>query len=648
MSLSRHINADEVIEKCKEHPHRKHAAQDGRQTFHQSWSRDEDAAKAPKYTLPETGIPSKAAYQLLHDQTALDGNPLLNLASFVHTWMPEEANKLIQENQSKNQVDLDEYPAATIIHNRCISMLADLWKAPKEGKAIGTSTAGSSEAIMLGGLAMKKRWQEARKAAGKDHYHPNIVFGSNAQVALEKFARYWDVEARLVPCDASTNFVMNPHAAMQFIDENTIGVMVIMGSTYTGHFEAKCSTHVGSPCVFSTVVPQNLMIALVDEFQKKTGLDVPIHVDGASGAFIAPFAYPDLKWAFDIPRVVSINTSGHKFGLVYAGLGWILWRDESFLHKDLIFELHYLGSVEYSFTLNFSKPAAPIIVQMFNFLNLGFEGYRRIAIKDLRNARMLSRALEATYFTVLSNIHKPVKDLEGVEDLDEPTLYEPGLPVVSFRLSDKFKADYGHVEQSWIQSMLRTKGWIVPNYNGPEGSSEVEILRVVVRETLSEDLIERLIVDILEITEGLMGERLVAGLRPSHVFGPPPSHDNYLRDGEAGSPTSSASSSDLSSPSTPQSDAFVLIHKKHLLPPPPSALRLRVPSLAPSLSRSLSIAATSSPLSPIAMRAVLSCSPKAVGVANQPDKEHGRPDKANFGSAGEETGQGQSGFARQC
>nr|GAT54830.1 glutamate decarboxylase [Mycena chlorophos] len=527
MSLSRHINADEVIEKCKEHPHRKHAAQDGRQTFHQSWSRDEDAAKAPKYTLPATGIPSKAAYQLLHDQTALDGNPLLNLASFVHTWMPEEANKLIQENQSKNQVDLDEYPAATIIHNRCISMLADLWKAPKEGKAIGTSTAGSSEAIMLGGLAMKKRWQEARKAAGKDHYHPNIVFGSNAQVALEKFARYWDVEARLVPCDASTNFVMNPHAAMQFIDENTIGVMVIMGSTYTGHFESV-----------------QLMSDLLDEFQKKTGLDVPIHVDGASGAFIAPFAYPDLKWAFDIPRVVSINTSGHKFGLVYAGLGWILWRDESFLHKDLIFELHYLGSVEYSFTLNFSKPAAPIIVQMFNFLNLGFEGYRRIAIKDLRNARMLSRALEATYFTVLSNIHKPVKDLEGVEDLDEPTLYEPGLPVVSFRLSDKFKADYGHVEQSWIQSMLRTKGWIVPNYNGPEGSSDVEILRVVVRETLSEDLIERLIVDILEITEGLMDA----------------------------------------------SSAFML--------------------------------------------------PKAVGVANQPDKEHGRPDKANFGSAGEETGQG--------
>ncbi|KAJ6469527.1 pyridoxal phosphate-dependent transferase, partial [Mycena sanguinolenta] len=527
------VNADEVIEKCKEHPHRKHAGQEGRQTLHQSWSRDEDAARVPKYTIPEFGIHSKAAYQLLHDETALDGNPLLNLASFVHTWMPEEANKLIMENMNKNQVDLDEYPAATIIHNRCISMLADLWKAPKDCKAIGTSTAGSSEAIMLGGLALKKRWQEARKAAGKDHYHPNIVFGSNAQVALEKFARYWDVEARLVPVTATTDFVMNPHDALQFIDENTIGVMVILGSTYTGHFE-----------------DVQLMSDLLDDLEKRTGLDIPIHVDGASGAFIAPFAYPDYKWAFDVKRVHSINTSGHKFGLVYAGLGWVLWKDESMLHKDLIFELHYLGSVEYSFTLNFSKPAAPIIAQMYNFLNLGFDGYRRIAIKDLRNARMLSRALDTTYYTVLSNIHKPSAkgraELETADDQDDPEFYERGLPVVAFRLSDKFMADYPHVQQAWVQSMLRTKGWIVPNYAAPPSVQEIEILRVVVRETLSEDLCERLIVDILEITEALMGTSAfsrvtfadpsssthaaeVVALPHSSTFSPVPSHSSYSR-----------------------------------------------------------------------------------------------------------------------
>ncbi|KAJ6501272.1 glutamate decarboxylase [Mycena vulgaris] len=549
MSLSRHINADEVIQKSKDHPHRKYAGQEGRQTLHQSWSRDEDAARAPKYTMPEFGISSKAAYQLLHDETALDGNPLLNLASFVHTWMPEEANKLIMENLNKNQVDLDEYPAATIIHNRCISMIADLWKAPKEGKVIGTSTAGSSEAIMLGGLAFKKRWQEARKAAGKDFHNPgpNIVFGSNAQVALEKFARYWDVEARLVPVNASTNYVMNPHDAIQFIDENTIGVIVILGSTYTGHFE-----------------DVQLMSDLLDDLQKRTGLDIPIHVDGASGAFIAPFAYPTYKWAFDVPRVHSINTSGHKFGLVYAGLGWILWRDESLLHKDLIFELREFALIETPVS-NFSKPAAPIIAQVrfppapapasSSYTTSGFDGYRRIAIKDLRNSRMLSRALEATYFTVLSNVHKPSEkgraELENAEDTDEPELYERGLPVVSFRLSDKFAAEYPHVQQAWIQSMLRTKGWIVPNYNAPEGEADTQILRVVVRETLSEDLIERLIVDTLEITEQLMD--------------------------------TSASGMLL----------------------------------------------------------------KGVNV-HQPDKEHGRPEKDNFGDGSGEDAQGQSGFARQC
>ncbi|KXN86662.1 Glutamate decarboxylase [Leucoagaricus sp. SymC.cos] len=444
--------------------------------------------------MPKKGIPSKAAYQLLHDETALDGNPLLNLASFVHTWMPEEANQLILENMNKNIVDLEEYPAAGIIHNRCVSMIANLWRAQKGEKATGTATAGSSEAILLGGLAMKKRWQEARKAAGKDYFHPNIVFGANAQVALEKFARYFDVECRLVPVKAEKGFIMDPHDALQYIDENTIGVMVILGSTYTGHFENV-----------------QLMSNLLDDLQRRTGLDIPIHVDAASGGFVAPFAYPHLKWSFDVKRVVSINTSGHKFGLVYAGIGWILWRDESYLHKDLIFELHYLGSVEYTYTLNFSKPAAPVIAQMYNFLNLGFEGYKAIAVKDLRNSRMLSRALENSYFTVLSNIHTPLASKSvlgrglGEEDSDDPQNYEPGLPVVAFRLSDEFKKENPQVQQRWIQVMLKTKGWIVPNYEAPEGASDVEILRVVVRETLTEDLVERFIVDLFEITESLRG-----------------------------------------------------------------------------------------------------------------------------------------------
>ncbi|KAK2465095.1 hypothetical protein APHAL10511_002903 [Amanita phalloides] len=484
MVLSRHIDAQSVIDSAKEHPHKKHFRN---QTFHASYRRDEDAAEVPKYTMPKHGISSKAAYQLLHDETNLDGNPTLNLASFVHTWMPPEGEKLFLENINKNIVDLDEYPAAANIHNRCISMIADLWKAPEAGKVIGTATAGSSEAIMLGGLALKRRWQEARKSAGKDASKPNIVFGANAQVALEKFARYFEVETRLVPVKASNGFIMDPNDALQYIDENTIGVMVILGSTYTGHFE-----------------DVQLMSDLLDGLQARTGLDIPIHVDGASGGFVAPFAYPSLKWSFDVPRVVSINTSGHKFGLVYPGLGWILWKDESYLHKDLIFELHYLGSTEYTFTLNFSKPAAPVMAQMFNFLNLGFDGYADIARKDLRNGRLLSRALEGTgYFTVFSDIHRPISDAAVHKDPDNPQNYQKGLPVVSFRLSDEFKQQNPHVRQSWVQVLLRTKGWIVPNYNAPPNEQGTEILRVVVRETLSQDLIERLLIDLVETVETL-------------------------------------------------------------------------------------------------------------------------------------------------
>ncbi|KAJ2936628.1 hypothetical protein H1R20_g457, partial [Candolleomyces eurysporus] len=444
-----------------------------------------------EYTMPGVGSPSRLVYEFLHNALALDGDPALNLASFVQTRMNEEAIKLFMENMNKNLVDHDKYPVARMIHNQCISMIGGLWHAPEDGKVIGTATAGSSEAIMLGGLAMKKRWQESRKKEGKDYSHPNIVFGSNAQVALEKFARYFDVEARLVPVKLENGCVMDPNDALQYIDENTIGVIVILGSTYTGDFE-----------------DVELMSKLLDDLQERTGLDIPIHVDGASGAFIAPFAYPNLKWDFRVRRVVSINTSGHKFGLVYPGLGWVLWRDESYLHKDLVFEHHYLGSTDYTFTLNFSKPAAPVIAQMFNFLNLGFDGYKKIAYEDLRNARVLSEVLDNTCFTVMSNIHRRV-DTDEISSSwhgdDDPTQYTPGLPVVAFRLSDKYKEENPHVKQESIQLMLRDKGWMVPNYRAPKGADDIEILRVVVRETLGEDMMRRLIRDILDVAQSLMG-----------------------------------------------------------------------------------------------------------------------------------------------
>ncbi|KZT44602.1 glutamate decarboxylase [Sistotremastrum suecicum HHB10207 ss-3] len=493
MPLAKHVKPDDILKQSRDHVTHSHGLTKSDPSQTQSgYAARYGTAPVPKYKIPSTGTDANATYQLIHDELSLDGSPLLNLASFVHTWMPKEADQLMIENMSKNLIDQDEYPMTQIIHTRCISMLADLWHAPSVHSAVGTATTGSSEAIQLGGLAMKRIWQEKRKAAGKSIHEPgpNIVMGANAQVALEKFARYFEVECRLVPISVESKYRLDPKKAMDYVDENTIGVFVILGSTYTGHYE-----------------PVKEMSDLLDEYEAKTGHFVPIHVDGASGAFVAPFANPKLPWDFSLPRVVSINTSGHKFGLAYVGVGWVVWRDKAHLPKDLIFELHYLGSVEYSFSLNFSRPAAPIIAQYFNLIHLGFKGYRDVALNDLKNARLLSRALERSgYYTVLSDIHRQVPSAGGVLEgakkiagIDETNVesYEPGLPVVAFRFSDDFKAKYPDVQQKWIQTLLRAKGWIVPNYELAPGLDQVEILRVVVRENMTESLIDRLVTDLV-------------------------------------------------------------------------------------------------------------------------------------------------------
>ncbi|KAI5477659.1 glutamate decarboxylase [Pseudohyphozyma bogoriensis] len=485
MTLSKQVNSEKILARSQEH-----AARHGRKNVHALLEHEKphtddnpryDTTPIPKHHLPARSMDADMAYQLVHDELTLDGNPLLNLASFVHTWMPPQADKLMAENVQKNLIDASEYPATQLITNRCVSMLAKLWHADETKNATGTPTTGSSEAIQLAGLAMKRKWQEKMRAAGKD-------------VALEKFARYFDVEARMVPVDASTNYCMSPKRAMEYVDENTIGIFVIMGSTYTGHFENVQE-----------------MSDLLDEYQAKTGIDVPIHVDGASGAFFAPFVYPNLKWDFRVKRVVSINASGHKWGKAYVGVGWAIWRDAAHLPKDMVFELSYLGDKEYSFSLNFSRPAAPIIAQYFNFIHLGFEGYRKISLHDAKNARLLARALEnSKYYEVVSNIHRPASDTVAAQAgkalgvTDDIEYYSPGLPVVAFKFSAEFKKEYPHVKQKWIQTLLRSKSWIVPNYPMPPNVEDVEILRVVIREKFSEDLVERLVIDIIEITESLM------------------------------------------------------------------------------------------------------------------------------------------------
>lgn len=314
----------------------------------------------PKYEIPEGEMPPAVAYNLIRDELALDGNSRLNLATFVTTWMEPEAKQLMAETFDKNMIDKDEYPQTAEIELRCVNMIARLWNAPESEAATGCSTIGSSEAAMLGGMALKWQWRKRRQKEGKPTDKPNLVMGINVQVCWEKFCRYWEVEPRFVPMEGN-RFHLNATEAIKLIDENTIGVIAIMGSTFDGSYE-----------------PVQEINDALEKLNRETGWQVPLHVDGASGGFIAPFLDPDLVWDFRLKWVKSINASGHKYGLVYPGVGWIIWRDRQELPEELIFHCNYLGGDLPNFALNFSRPGNQVVAQYYNFLRLGKEGYRQI------------------------------------------------------------------------------------------------------------------------------------------------------------------------------------------------------------------------------------------------------------------------------
>ena len=425
----------------------------------------------PRYEIPISGMPARTAKHLVRDELTLDGNPMLNLASFVTTYMEEEANDLIMENVSKNFIDYDEYPQTCEIHNRCVNMLARLFHAPmgsEDQEALGCSTVGSSEAIILATLAMKRKWQNARKAAGKDNSRPNLVMGANVQVCWEKAVRYLEIEERMVGCTADY-LCMDPHKAVNLVDENTIGVVAILGSTYTGHYED---------------------VKLLDELLEQKKLDVYIHVDAASGGFVAPFVNPDLVWDFRLPRVASINVSGHKYGLTYPGVGWALWRSPEFLPEELVFKIDYLGSAQASFTVNFSKNAFNIIAQYYVLIRFGMEGFKSIMCNLTKIADHLADALEQTGLFVM------MSERGG-----------RGLPLVAFRLKKSFK----NFDEFEISRRLRAIGWIVPAYHMAPDVHELKMLRVVVREDFSMARCHKLIKDINGIMKAVEGSGDTSG-----------------------------------------------------------------------------------------------------------------------------------------
>ncbi len=414
-----------------------------------------EPARIPRHTLPQGEMPPDVAYQIIHDELMLDGNARMNLATFVGTWMEPQAERLMSECLDKNMIDKDEYPQTSELEVRCVEILARLWHAPEAAAATGCSTTGSSEAAMLGGLALKRRWQHARKAAGKPVGVPNIVMGINVQVCWEKFANYWDVEMRLVPMDGD-RYHLNAEEAVKLCDENTIGVVAILGSTFDGSYE-----------------PVKEICDALDDLQERTGLDIPVHVDGASGAFIAPFLDPDLEWDFTLPRVSSINTSGHKYGLVYPGVGWVLWRDAEALPEDLIFWVNYLGDNMPTFALNFSRPGAQVVAQYYNFLRLGFDGY--VAVQGY--AREVATTLAAKI--------AELGPFELITKGDE-------LPVFAFKLKD----DIDNYSVFDVSNALRERGWLLPAYTFPANRTDLAALRVVVKRGFSHDLANLLLDDI--------------------------------------------------------------------------------------------------------------------------------------------------------
>ncbi|ASN28795.1 glutamate decarboxylase [Streptomyces pluripotens] len=425
----------------------------------------------PVEELPASESSPDLVYRRVRDELMLDGNARLNLATFVTTWMEPQARQLMTDTAEKNLADRAEYPQITAMEARCVRMLARLWHAPDPERVRGCSTTGSSEAAMLGGLALKRRWQERRRAQGRDTGRPNLVMGANVQVCWKKFANYFEVEPRYVPM-APGRYHLSPEALTAYCDDNTIGVVAVLGSTFDGSYE-----------------PVADLCMVLDGYQAATGTDIPVHVDGASGALVAPFLDPGLMWDFQLERVASINTSGHKYGHVFPGLGWALWRDAEALPEDLVFEVDYLGGRSASFTLNFSRPGAHVVAQYYSFLRYGFEGMRSLAAQCRTTACALAARIRS------------IPPYELITDGSE-------LPAFAFRLAPGTPGPTVFD----VSRAMRARGWHLPAYTFPVPCQDVSVLRLVVRTGFTAELAGMFITDLTEVTRQLHTGRAASPL----------------------------------------------------------------------------------------------------------------------------------------
>lgn len=420
---------------------------------------DNQRHAAPKFELPKGSISKESAYQIIHDEAMLDGNSRLNLATFVTTWMDDYARRIMVENMDKNMIDKTEYPQTAEVERRCVNILAKMWHSPQaDGKSycIGTSTVGSSEACMLGGISALKRWQKRRKEQGLPTDKPNFVISSCMQVVWEKFSIYWDVEMRMVPITAQ-KIVMSGEDAIKYCDENTICIVPIEGVTLTGLND-----------------PVEDINNALEKLNSEKGWEISIHVDAATGGFILPFTDPDLKWDFRLKWVKSISVSGHKFGLVYPGVGWIVWRDDSMLPKEMNFAVNYLGDEIPSISINFSRPGNQVLAQYYTLLRLGHEGFKEIQQNCIDVCLYLrDRLSKMGIFEFFSD--------------DQPN------PLFIWQLKDDPSRNWTLYD---LSDLIHVSGWQIPAYTLPEEMTSTIVMRIVVRQGMGFDLADLLIKDL--------------------------------------------------------------------------------------------------------------------------------------------------------
>lgn len=420
---------------------------------------------APTDTIPQHGIRPEIAYQLVKDETFAQTQPRLNLATFVTTYMDPFATRLMNEAISLNYIDETEYPRVAVMSAKCINILANLWNSPEQAQwKTGAPAIGSSEACMLGGVAALQRWKERRKAQGKPTDNPNFVISTGYQVVWEKFADLWQVEMRTVPLTLDKR-TLDAQDAIAMCDENTICVVPIQGVTWTGLND-----------------DVEALDAALDKYNARTGYDIPIHVDAASGGFILPFLYPEKRWDFRLKWVLSISTSGHKYGLVYPGLGWVIWKDKKYLPGNMSFSVNYLGADITQVGLNFSRPGAQILGQYYQFIRLGYDGYKQVQHNAMEIARYL---------------HDEIGKMNAFANYNDELVN----PLFIWHMCRTYNKT-AHWTLYDLQDRLKQNGWMVPAYSMPKNIEDMVVMRIVVRQGFSRDMADMLLNDIRDaITE---------------------------------------------------------------------------------------------------------------------------------------------------